>query len=69
MKDGNFYEQLQLTSPPLSTADFTPDELEKILLQGVKEAENGKVRPAKEFFTTNYSLFLQELPTVYGKYI
>ena len=52
MKDINFYEQLQLTRPPLSTADFTPDELEKILLQGVKEAENGKVRPAKEFFTT-----------------
>ncbi len=51
MKDINFYEQLQLTSPPLSTTDFTPDELKKILLQGVKEAENGKVRPAKEFFT------------------
>ena len=50
MKDINFYEQL--TSPPLSTTDFTPDELEKILLQGVKEVENGKVRPAKEFFTT-----------------
>lgn len=52
MKDINFYEQLQLTRPPLSTTDFTPDELEEILLQGVKEAENGKVRPAKECFTT-----------------
>ncbi len=52
MKDINFYEQLQLTRPPLSTTDFTQDELEKILLQGVQEAENGKMRSAKEFFTT-----------------
>ena len=52
MKDINFYEQLQLTHPPLSTSDFTPDELENILLQGVKEAENRKVRPAKEFFAS-----------------
>lgn len=52
MKDINFYEQLQLTRSPLSTTDFTPDELEKILLQGVQEAENGKVRPAKEFFAS-----------------
>ena len=52
MKDINFYEQLQLTCPPLSTTDFTPDELEKILLQGVQEAENGKVQPAKEFFAS-----------------
>ena len=51
MKDINFYEQQQLTSPPLSTTDFTPDELEKILLQGIKETENGKGRSAKEFFT------------------
>ena len=50
MKDINFYEQQQLTSPPLSTTDFTPDELEKILLQGIKETENGKGRSAKEFF-------------------
>lgn len=52
MKDINFYEQLQLTCPPLSTTDFTLDELEKILLQGVQEAESGKVRPAKEFFAS-----------------
>jgi len=52
MKDINFYEQLQLTRSPFSTTDFTLDELEKILLQGVQEAESGKVRPAKEFFAS-----------------
>lgn len=50
MKDINFYEQLQPTSRPLSTANFTTAELERILLQGIKEAENGKGRSAKEFF-------------------
>ncbi|WP_164742268.1 hypothetical protein [Veillonella sp. 3310] len=52
MKDINFYEQLQLTCSPLSTTDFTPDELEKILLQGLQEAENGKVQSAEEFFAS-----------------
>lgn len=52
MKDINFYEQLQLTRSLLSTTDFTPDELEKILLQEAKEAENGKVRSAEEFFAS-----------------
>lgn len=52
MKDINFYEQLQLTRSPLSTTDFTPDELEKILLQGLQEAENGKAQSAEEFFAS-----------------
>lgn len=52
MKDINFYEQLQLTSRPLSTTDFTAAELERILLQGIKEAKNGKGRSAKEFFAS-----------------
>ena len=52
MKDINFYEQLQLTSRPLSTTDFTAAELERILLQGIKEVKNGKGRSAKEFFAS-----------------
>lgn len=52
MKDINFYEQLQLTRSPLSTTDFTPDKLEKILLQGLQEAENEKVQSAEEFFAS-----------------
>ena len=52
MKDINFYEQLQLTHPPLSTADISPSELEAILSRGVEEINRGHGRSAKEFFTT-----------------
>ena len=43
---------LKLNTPPLSTADFSPSELEDILSRGVEEANNGHGRSAKEFFTT-----------------
>ena len=42
MKDINFYEQLQLTRPPLSTTDFTPDELEKNSLTRGKRSRKWK---------------------------
>ena len=43
---------LKLNTPPLSTSDFTPSELEDILSRGVEESNNGNGRSAKEFFTT-----------------
>ncbi len=43
---------LKLNTPPLSTSDFIPSELEDILSRGVEESNNGNGRSAKEFFTT-----------------
>ena len=43
---------LKLNTPPLSTSDFSPSELEDILSRGVEEINNGQGRSAKEFFTT-----------------
>lgn len=43
---------LKLNTPPLSTSDFIPSELEDILSRGVEEINNGHGRSAKEFFTT-----------------
>ncbi|WP_126940684.1 type II toxin-antitoxin system RelB/DinJ family antitoxin [Veillonella sp. CNR 79/14] len=43
---------LKLNTPPLSTSDFTPSELENILSRGVEESNNGNGRSAKEFFAT-----------------
>ena len=43
---------LKLNTPPLSTSDFSPSELEDILSRGVEESNNGNGRSAKEFFTT-----------------
>ena len=43
---------LKLNTPPLSTSDFTPSELEDILSRGVEESNNGNGRSAKEFFAT-----------------
>ncbi len=43
---------LKLNTPPLSTTDFTPSELEDILSRGVEESNNGNGRSAKEFFAT-----------------
>ena len=43
---------LKLNTPPLSTSDFSPSELEDILSRGVEETNNGHGRSAKEFFTT-----------------
>ncbi len=43
---------LKLNTPPLSTPDFTPSELENILSRGVEESNNGNGRSAKEFFAT-----------------
>ena len=43
---------LKLNTPPLSTSDFTPSELEDILSRGVEETNNGHGRSAKEFFAT-----------------
>ena len=43
---------LKLNTPPLSTSDFSPSELEDILSRGVEESNNGNGRSAKEFFAT-----------------
>lgn len=43
---------LKLNTPPLSTSDFTPSELENILSRGVEESNNGNGRSAREFFAT-----------------
>ena len=43
---------LKLNTPPLSTSDFSPSELEDILSRGVEETNNGHGRSAKEFFAT-----------------
>ena len=43
---------LKLNTPPLSTSDFSPSELEDILSRGVEEINNGQGRSSKEFFTT-----------------
>ena len=43
---------LKLNTPPLSTSDFIPSELEDILSRGVEESNNGNGRSAKEFFAT-----------------
>ena len=43
---------LKLNTPPLSTSDFSPSELEDILSRGVEETNNGNGRSAKEFFAT-----------------
>ena len=43
---------LKWNTPPLSTTDFTPSELENILSRGVEESNNGNGRSAKEFFAT-----------------
>ena len=43
---------LKLNTPPLSTSDFIPSELENILSRGVEESNNGNGRSAKEFFAT-----------------
>ena len=43
---------LELNTPPLSTSDFSPSELEDILSRGVEESNNGNGRSAKEFFAT-----------------
>ena len=43
---------LKLNTPPLSTSDFTPSELENILSRGVEESNNGNGRSAKEFFAS-----------------
>ena len=43
---------LKLNTPPLSTSDFNPSELEDILSRGVEETNNGHGRSAKEFFAT-----------------
>ena len=50
MKDINFYEQLQLTRPPLSTTDFTPDELEKNSLTRGKRSRKWKSATCKRIF-------------------
>ena len=43
---------LKLNTPPISTSDFSPSELEDILSRGVEESNNGNGRSAKEFFAT-----------------
>ena len=43
---------LKLNTPPLSTSDFSPSELEDVLSRGVEETNNGHGRSAKEFFAT-----------------
>ena len=43
---------LKLNTPPLSTSDFSPSELEDILSRGVEETNNGHGRSAEEFFAT-----------------
>ena len=43
---------LKLNTPPLSTSDFSPSELEDILSRGVEESNNGNGHSAKEFFAT-----------------
>lgn len=43
---------LKLNTPPLSTSDFSPSELEDILSRGVEESNNGNGRSAREFFAT-----------------
>lgn len=43
---------LKLNTPPLSTSDFSPSELEDILSRGVEESNNGNGRSTKEFFAT-----------------
>lgn len=43
---------LKLNTPPLSTSDFSPSELEDILSRGVEKTNNGHGRSAKEFFAT-----------------
>lgn len=43
---------LKLNTPPLSTSDFSPSELEDILSRGVEESNNDNGRSAKEFFAT-----------------
>ena len=43
---------LKLNTPPLSTSDFSPSELEDILSRGVEESNTGNGRSAKEFFAT-----------------
>ena len=43
---------LKLNTPPLSTSDFIPSELEDILSRGVEESNNGNGRSAREFFAT-----------------
>ena len=43
---------LKLNTPPISTSDFSPSELEDILSRGVEETNNGHGRSAKEFFAT-----------------
>ena len=35
---------LKLNTPPLSTSDFSPSELEDILSRGVEETNNGHLR-------------------------